>query len=92
MSERVHYWSMVKGLAILAVIAIHIPLTNDTNSIIASRQIINFPVAMFMFLSGYFVKDGTSVWNSIKRLLWPYLIWSGFWCIITPPVGYIADY
>lgn len=85
MSERVHYWSMVKGIAILAVIAIHIPLTNDTSSVIASRQIINFPVALFMFLSGYFVKESASVWKSVKRLLWPYLIWSGFWCIITPP-------
>ena len=85
MSERVHYWSMIKGVAILAVLAIHIPLTNDTNSVLASRQIINFPVAMFMFLSGFFVKEGTNMWNSVKRLLWPYIIWSGIWCIIIPP-------
>lgn len=73
MSERIHYWSMVKGIAILAVIAIHIPLTNETNSLIATRQLINFPVALFMFLSGFLVRERTNIWESVKRLLWPSL-------------------
>lgn len=81
---RDNYWSMLKGIAILAVLMIHIPLTSDTNSILATRQIINFPVALFLFLSGFFVKRDTNTWVSTKRLLIPYLIWSGFWCIITP--------
>ena len=76
---------MLKGIAILAVVMIHIPPTADTNSIIASRQIINFPVAMFIFLSGYFAKQDENTWLSVKRLSLPYLIWSSFWCIITPP-------
>lgn len=82
---RDNYWSMLKGIAILAVLMIHIPLTSDTNSILATRQIINFPVAMFLFLSGFFVKRDGNTWVSTKRLLIPYLIWSGFWCIIIPP-------
>lgn len=83
--QRVHYWSMLKGVAILAVLMIHIPMTSDTNGIIATRQIINFPVAVFYFLSGYFVKQGNSLWNEVKRPLYPYLIWSAIWSIITPP-------
>ena len=89
---REHYWDAVKGIAILAVLAIHIPLTSDTNSLIATRQLINFPVAVFVFLSGYFVKEGTDVRTSVKRLLWPYLIWSGVWCIITSSIGYRLDF
>ena len=82
---RDNYWSMLKGIAILAVLMIHIPLTTNTNSLLATRQIINFPVAMFLFLSGLFVKRDENIWVSTKRLLFPYLIWSSFWCIITPP-------
>lgn len=59
--QRNNYWSMLKGIAILAVLMIHIPLTTDTNSLIATRQIINFPVAVFVFLSGFFVKNGDLV-------------------------------
>lgn len=86
---RDNYWSMLKGIAILAVLMIHIPLTSDTNSILATRQIINFPVAVFLFLSGFFVKIGDRRKDSIKRLLIPYIIWSGLWCIavsIAPPI------
>lgn len=82
---RNNYWSTLKGIAILAVVMIHIPLTDDANSMIATRQIINFPVAMFIFLSGYFAKQESNTWRSVKRLLLPYLIWSSFWCIIIPP-------
>lgn len=82
---RDNYWSMLKGIAILAVLLIHIPLTSNIYGLLATRQIINFPVALFLFLSGLFVKRYGNTWDNIKRLLIPYLIWSGFWCIITPP-------
>lgn len=49
---------------------------------VASRQLLNFPVALFLFLAGYFVKPGkvapSGPWLGarIKRLLVPYLIWT----------------
>lgn len=84
-SARDNYWSMLKGAAILAVLMIHMPLTNDENALLATRQLINFPVALFVFLSGYFVKQSVGIWKSVERLLVPYLIWSAIWSINTPP-------
>lgn len=54
------YWQMVRGICILAVIMIHCPSGQnytelDYNAWIVFRQFINFPVAMFIFLAGYFM-------------------------------------
>jgi len=57
---------------------------------IIMRQFINFPVAIFIFLAGYFVniervkKSTTSYMiNRGKRLLVPFLIWSSFYTLLT---------
>lgn len=87
-SSRNNYWSLVKGLCILTVLAIHFPLSRDINSLVAARQLINYPVAVFVFLSGYFSKDSENYVDTLKsvsRFLWPYLIWSSFWLVLAPP-------
>ena len=53
------YWQAVRGICILVVIMIHCPTgqqfsVNDTYAWLVLRQIINFPVALFIFMAGYF--------------------------------------
>ena len=53
------YWQAVRGICILAVIMIHCPVgQNGLDQIVwlALRQFINFPVAIFIFMAGYFIK------------------------------------
>lgn len=53
------YWQVVRGICILAVIMIHCPMGQsgvDQTVWLALRQFINFPVAIFIFMAGYFVK------------------------------------
>lgn len=53
------YWQAVRGICILAVIMIHCPIgQNALDQIVwlALRQLINFPVAVFIFMAGYFIK------------------------------------
>ena len=57
--KKSQYWQVVRGICILAVIAIHCPQgTDGIDSYIwyGIRNIINFPVALFVFMAGYFVK------------------------------------
>lgn len=53
------FWQSVRGGCILAVIMIHCP-TGQFGMYqavwLAVRQTINFPVAVFVFMAGYFVK------------------------------------
>lgn len=54
------YWQFIRGVFILAVIMIHCPNGLNYSSIeqncwLIFRQIINFPVALFIFMAGYFV-------------------------------------
>lgn len=76
--QRDNYFSLMKGVAILAVLVIHTPFMSEGASAIAARQIVTFAVAMFMFLSGFFSKPEFR-WKSITRLGIPYLIWSVLW-------------
>lgn len=85
------YWDVWKGLAIVAVVTIHAcgsalvfpeGSANSTFAIVL-RQFINFPVALFVFLSGMFALQGTpataylaGVKARLKRLLAPYLVWA----------------
>ncbi|NYF12675.1 surface polysaccharide O-acyltransferase-like enzyme [Pseudoclavibacter sp. JAI123] len=88
---RSRFWDAARGVAILAVIWIHMPTGASFQGgehawnfdyWIASRQFLNFPVALFLFLAGYFVKPqrvtppGLWLRGRIKRLLIPYLIWT----------------
>ena len=88
-TKKSQYWQMVRGICILAVIMIHCPSGQnytdlDYTAWIVLRQFINFPVAMFIFLAGYFITPEktqgdykTFLFNrGWVRLLLPYLVWS----------------
>lgn len=86
------YWQSVRGICIHAVVLIHAlggydysdGATNTAYLIL--RQLINFAVATFIFMSGYFVNIGKieseeynyKSWLTIRggRLLIPFVIWS----------------
>lgn len=59
---RNEFWQCVRGICILAVVLIHCPSgieygrgTFEYAATLLLRQVINFPVAVFIFLSGYFI-------------------------------------
>lgn len=87
--EESDFWWQIKGIAILAVIAIHSCLNRDiTLKIIIGRQFINFPVILFIFMSGYFVngkkiQENPEKWviSRLKKIIIPYLIWSGIYLL-----------
>ena len=57
MAKR-QYWQAIRGMCILAVIMIHSLGGFDSTSgtvLLVLRQLINFAVAIFIFMSGYFV-------------------------------------
>lgn len=80
---RDNYFSLMKGIAIVAVLFIHTPFMHDGTSAIAVRQMFTFAVSMFFFLSGYFAKDAPLRCQGLLRLLVPYLIWSVLWFLET---------
>ena len=68
------YWQAIRGVCILAVIMIHCPTgqqfsTADTYAWLILRQVINFPVALFIFMAGYFVNA-----DRVKRNMQTYLL------------------
>ncbi len=89
MKQKSQYWQVVRGICILAVIAIHCPPGSegvDLYTWIGIRQFINFPVALFIFMAGYFVKmDKVNIaWLKNRggwRLLIPFLIWSTIYTV-----------
>lgn len=82
------YVQWVRGICILMVILIHCKSgmgydlnTFEYNYGIILRQFINFPVAVFVFFSGYYTKlddihDRSRLIARIIRLGIPYLVWS----------------
>lgn len=85
------YWDVWKGIAIVAVVAIHAcgsalafpDGSANQEFAVVLRQFINFPVALFVFLSGMFASQGrraTSYFSAVRsrasRLLVPYLLWA----------------
>lgn len=91
------YWDVWKGLAIVAVVAIHacgsalaFPEGSANNTFgVVLRQFINFPVALFIFLSGMFAMQGAparsymaGVQTRIVRLLVPYLVWAAVYSCV----------
>lgn len=91
MKEKREYWQSVRGICILAVALIHslggFDYSTGYNTIfVILRQIINFAVATFVFMAGYFVNvDAFSDkefsfkhWIIYRggRLCIPFIIWS----------------
>ena len=91
MKEKRKYWQSVRGICILAVVLIHSLggfnySTGYGTEFVVLRQIINFAVATFVFMAGYFVNaDAFSDkefsykhWIIYRggRLCIPFMIWS----------------
>ena len=60
---------------------------------IVLRQIVNFAVATFIFMAGYFVRPykingGGEYWNRLKKLLMPYIIWTIFYSVLSSFDGF----
>lgn len=91
MKEKREYWQAVRGICILAVVLIHslggfdYTVSNCTEFVIL-RQVINFAVAVFVFMAGYFVDIDRVVDKNFNyknwllyrggRLCIPFVIWS----------------
>lgn len=84
---RDNYFSLMKGIAIIAVIFIHTDFMSNNESSIFSRQLFTFAVSMFFFLSGFFVKSKSLDIKGIKHIIIPYLIWSIIWFTETTLTG-----
>lgn len=91
MKEKREYWQSIRGICILAVVLIHSLggfdySTGYNTAFVILRQIINFAVATFVFMAGYFVNvDALSDkefsykhWIIYRggRLCIPFMIWS----------------
>lgn len=82
----------IRGICIILVILIHCRYVTEKryewhNYSLILRQFINFPVAVFIFLSGYFtdVSKEYSVdvmLKRLRRLIIPYIVWSIIYTII----------
>lgn len=80
------YWSIIRGICILAVVGIHLTVPYDTEGTVRwswflIRRLIAFPVGLFFFMAGYFVhidlmREKKYIWKKIQRVLIPYLIFS----------------
>lgn len=94
MKGKNKYWQSVRGICILAVIAIHCPNAINFEGIeqdvwLFLREIFNYPVAIFIFMDGYFTNiDKVSldtkgyILGRVKRLFIPYIFWSLLYSII----------
>ncbi len=98
-SVRVAYWDNWKGIAILAVVAIH--AANDTSQFaigsfnwlfgLTLRQVIDFAVPIFLALAGFFsvgsLTDSPRTYykKRINRILIPYLIWTTIYLFLKTP-------
>ena len=85
-TNKSQYWQMIRGICILAVIMIHCPnaiglKTGDFSVWLVLRQLINFPVALYVFMAGYFVNI-----DKIKKNTCAYLLNRGAIAITLPCV------
>lgn len=96
MKKKNNYWQIIRGIAILAVIIIHSPTaieygrnTIEFNTWMLLRQLVSFPVGIFVFLSGYFTtierveKDRNTYYKrKLCRLMIPFFTWSFIYTLI----------
>lgn len=86
-TKKDSYWQQIRGWCIIAVIFIHckagtdFPLSSFNGlSYFILRNLSNFPVSLFFFISGYFMKPVTDMVEFYKRrlpkLVFPYLFYS----------------
>ena len=75
MKEKREYWQSIRGICILAVVLIHSLSGFDYSSarnvkFVILRQVINFAVAIFVFMAGYFVNIETLSEKSFSYKNW----------------------
>lgn len=90
------YWQNIRGICIIAVILIHCTdglsavhsniYSYDSMYYIIMRNIVNFPVPLFLFISGYFTNIDmaktdlkTFYKKKLARLILPFIIWTTFY-------------
>jgi len=95
MSERIEYFDMLRGLAIIGVVAIHSSTTGlqfaDTsvnfNFTIIWRNLLNFSVPMFVAISGYFlakksIRCPDDYFSFLKKSIFRVYIPLIFWSVL----------
>lgn len=75
MKEKKKYWQSIRGICILAVVLIHSLggfnyASEFTVEFMVLRQIINFAVATFVFMAGYFVNVDALSDNNFSYKHW----------------------
>jgi surface polysaccharide O-acyltransferase-like enzyme len=86
--NRDNAFDVFRGLAIIAVVAIHAIYLGgfpDSSGFVYYRQLLNFCVPSFFFISGYWASRQpierlpeykAFLWRRLSRILFPYLFWS----------------
>ncbi|WP_340122702.1 acyltransferase [Methylobacter svalbardensis] len=101
---RSNYWDAWKGVAILAVVAIH--ATGESGKFPAEsfnwyfglvfRQIINFAVPLFLALAGFFAARGSTSFSlhyyhsRLGHVLPPYLFWTVIFVLLKHPSDFFS--
>lgn len=93
--QRDPYFQAIRGICMCAVILIHCQAQGHSVAAeyyqIVLRQIINFAVATFVFMAGFFARPHKlrgGYWNRLKKLLIPYILWSIFYSSLSSPVDF----
>lgn len=101
---RSQYWDTWKGIAIIAVIAIHVGVDAGRFPAgsfnwyfgLAHRQLINFAVPFFLALAGFFAVRttaplGTTYFRDrLWRVLPPYLFWTLVFVVLKTPEHFLS--
>ena len=101
MNKKEDYWQIIRGFCIVAVILIHCPNALNTDYYgsverfiwLIIRSVVNFPVPVFFFISGFFVKYNEKTGlkkyyiSRLSRLLVPYILWSILYIIASITVN-----
>lgn len=82
------YIQALRGLAIAAVVLIH--CLPESAASIALRPLLNWAVAVFLFLSGLLTTEekvtrGGVIKKRIQKAAWPYLVWSAVYVAASRP-------
>lgn len=93
MKEKREYWQYIRGICILAVVLIHSLggfdySTGYNMEFVILRQIINFAVATFVFMAGYFVNVTTLSDKELSYKNW--IIYRGGGATVYPIYDLVA--
>ena len=104
MNQKDEYWQGVRGIAALAVVFIHcrngLGYTDGWQYLwFVERAVVNFPVFLFVFMSGFFVRN-TNLCDraqclsfyrkKAERILIPYMVWSLLYIVIDIAAGKVS--